>query len=109
MFLHNKIHVITPEGSAGEFRHGLPDGDQPAGVEIIHVGRLVSAALEARDGLTACSPPVSRLSPLSAAAPASLLSLGGARTRLQQAGDDTLYLVELAAKPGIQLHPSVDR
>ena len=36
------------------------------------------------------------------------LSLGGNRPRLQQAGDDTLYLVGLAAKPDIQLHPSVD-
>ena len=69
MFLHNMIHVIVPEGGAGEVRHGQPDGDQPAGVDMIHVGRLVSAALEARDGLTACRPPVSRLSPLSAAAP----------------------------------------
>ena len=65
MFLHNKIHVAVPECGAGEVRHGQPDGDQPAGVEMIHV------ALEARDGLAACSPPVSRLSPLSAAAPGS--------------------------------------
>ena len=67
MFLHNKIHVAVPECGAGEVRHGQPDGDQPAGVEMIHVDGLVRAALEARDGLTACSPPVSRLSPLSAA------------------------------------------
>ena len=69
MFLHNKIHVAVPECGAGEVRHGQPDGDQPAGVEMIHVDGLVRAALEARDGLAACSPPVSRLSPLSAAAP----------------------------------------
>ena len=71
MFLHNKIHVAVPECGAGEVRHGQPDGDQPAGVEMIHVDGLVRAALEARDGLTACRPPVSRLSPLSAAAPGS--------------------------------------
>ena len=71
MFLHNKIHVAVPECGAGEVRHGQPDGDQPAGVEMIHVDGLVRAALEARDGLAACSPPVSRLSPLSAAAPGS--------------------------------------
>ena len=70
MFLHNKIHVIVPEGGAGEDRHGQPDGDQPAGVEIIHVGRLVSAALEARR--TDCLQTSGvRLSPLSAAAPGS--------------------------------------
>ena len=69
MFLHNKIHVAVPECGAGEVRHGQPDGDQPAGVEIVHVSALVSAALEGGDGLTACRPPVSRLSPLSAAAP----------------------------------------
>ena len=59
------------EGGAGEVRHGQPDGDQPAGVEIIHVGGLLSSGLEARDGLTDCRPPLSRLSPLSAAAPGS--------------------------------------
>ena len=73
--------------------------DQTAGVDNTHVGVPVSGG-KARDGLTACRPPVSCQSPR--------LSLGGARLRLQQAGDDTLYLVELAAKPGIQLHPSVD-
>ena len=78
MFLHNMIHVIVPEGGAGEVRHGQPDGDQPAGVEIIHVGGLVSAALEARDFLQ-----TSGVSPLS-----SLCS----SPRLLQAGDDTSSL-----------------
>ena len=77
--------------------------DQTAGVDNTHVGVPVSGVFEARDGLTACRPPVST-SPCQS----PRLSLGGARPRLQQAGDDTLYLVELAAKPGIQLHPSVD-
>ena len=63
--------MTLPEGGAGEVRHGQPDGDQPAGVEIIHVCGLVSGSLEARDRLTAYSPPVSRLSPLSAAAQGS--------------------------------------
>ena len=62
-------HVTLPEGGAGEVRHGQPDGDQPAGADITHVGGLLSGGLEARDGLTDCRPPLSRLSPLSAAAP----------------------------------------
>ena len=73
MFLHNKIHVTLPEGGAGEVRHGQPDGDQPAGADITHVGGLLSGGLEARDGLAACRPPVSRLSLLSAAQHGCLL------------------------------------
>ena len=64
-------HVTLPEGGAGEVRHRQPDGDQPAGADITHVGGLLSGGLEARDGLTDCRPPLSRLSPLSAAAPGS--------------------------------------
>ena len=61
-------HVTLPEGGVGEVRHGQPDGDQPAGANITHVGRLLSGGLEARDGLTDCRPPVCRCL-------ASLLSL----------------------------------
>ena len=64
-------HVTLPEGGAGEVRHRQPDGDQPAGADITHVGGLLSGGLEAIDGLTDCRPPLSRLSPLSGAAPGS--------------------------------------
>ena len=57
--------MTLPEGGAGEVRHGQPDGDQPAGADISHVGGLLSGGLEARDGLTDCRPPLSRLSLLS--------------------------------------------
>ena len=79
--------------------------DQTAGVDNTHVGVPVSGG-QARDGLTACRPPVSCQSPR-----LYLSSLwvgpGPGSSRLGMTLS-TLYLVELAAKPGIQLHPSVD-
>ena len=80
MFLHNKIHVAVPECGAGEVRHGQPDGDQPAGVEMIHVDGLVRAALEAR-----------RTDCLQSSGVSSLSSLCSS-PRLLQAGDDTSSL-----------------
>ena len=79
--------------------------DQTAGVDNTHVGVPVSGVFEARDGLTACRPPVSCQSPR-----LYLSSLwvgpGPGSSRLGMTLS-TLYLVELAAKPVIQLHPSV--
>ena len=63
--------------------------DQTAGVDNTHVGVPVSGG-QARDGLTACRPPVTS-GLLSEPSPLSLLSLGWARPRLEQAGDDTLH------------------
>ena len=86
VFSQHMTHVTLPEAGAGEVRHGQPDGwsDRRGRQHSCRRPRERRSGQRRADCLQ-----TSGL--LSEPSPLSLLSLGWARPRLEQAGDDTLH------------------